>query len=137
VAWFRVDDKLGEHPKVRAIPRTHRRNAMGLWLLAGAWCALTMRDGHVPPFMVDEWACEPVDAHWLAQVDLWHAEGHDCEACPQPRDADGWVFHEWSTLQPTKAEIEASARPTPTGSAPTASGSGPNARPLTVTHRHA
>jgi 5-methylcytosine-specific restriction endonuclease McrA len=112
VAWFRVDDKLGEHPKVRAIPRAHRRDAMGLWVLAGAWCASNVdtrhgEDGNVPAWMVEELCGEKVDADRLAHVGLWHTGGHDCEACPQPVDPDGWIFHEWASLQYTREEVRA------------------------------
>lgn len=107
MAWFRVDDKLWQHPKVLAIPRAHRRNAMGTWMLAGTWAALNEQDGHIPPHMLDELACDPEDAAQLVKARLWHAAGHDCAACPQPRDEVGWVFHEWESLQPTKAELTA------------------------------
>lgn len=110
--WFRVDDKLGGHPKVRAIPRARRRNAMGLWLLAGVWCADNVtttdaRDGNVPSYMLDELCSEPEDAAHLVRVALWHTAGHDCESCPQPLDADGWIFHEWESLQYTAEQIKA------------------------------
>lgn len=105
--WFRVDDKFGEHPKVRAIPRARRRNAMGLWILAGAWCALVTSDGHVPGYMVEELCAEDTDATELVRVGLWHSHGHDCEDCAQPNDPDGYVMHGWAELQPTRAEVEA------------------------------
>lgn len=111
MTWFRVDDKFGEHPKVRAIPRSMRRNAVGLWTLAGTWCAANVtttegQDGNVPGYMVEELCCDDEDAAQLVRVGLWHASGHSCaSSCPQPRDACGYVFHEWGSLQYTREQV--------------------------------
>lgn len=103
--WFKVDDKLGEHPKVRAIPRSRRRNAMGLWILAGPWCSLNLRDGNVPSYMLEEFCSKECDAEALVRVGLWHTSGHECPECPQPRDDGGYIFHDWPSLQYTREQV--------------------------------
>ena len=103
--WFRVDDKLGEHPKVRAIPRGKRRNAMGLWILAGPWCCLNLTDGNVPGYMLEELCSKPSDAAELVRSGLWHESGHNCPDCPQPSDTDGYIFHDWCSLQFSRDQV--------------------------------
>ncbi len=95
MTWFRVDDEFGSHPKVVRIPRVRRAQAIGLWLLAGTWCARHLTDGHLPAELVAELGGKPIDAAALVTAGLWHAE------------EGGYVFHDWSPIQPTKAEVEA------------------------------
>lgn len=97
MTWFKVDDGLSQHRKVMSIPRAHRKAAMGLWVLAGSWCARGLTDGHVPEYMLDELACATEDAKWLVYAGLW--EDHP--------GGDGWVFHEWDERQPTRETVEA------------------------------
>jgi hypothetical protein len=94
--YFPVDDGFSSHPKVTRLRRgPTRERAIGLWTLAGAWCAFNLTDGQVPPDQVAELGCTRTAAQWLVDVRLWHAAGHDCSACPQP-EPGGWVFHEWA-----------------------------------------
>lgn len=94
--YFPVDDGFSSHPKVTRLRRgPTRERAIGLWTLAGSWCAFNLTDGHIPPGQVAELGCTSAAAQWLVDVRLWHAAGHDCPACPQP-EPGGWVFHEWA-----------------------------------------
>ncbi|MBN0040198.1 hypothetical protein JN535_08465 [Cellulosimicrobium cellulans] len=92
MSWFKVNDTLPMSRKVLRIPRARRATAMGLWVLAGAWSASELTDGHVPAFMVDEWADEQA-ARDLVDVGLWDAA------------ADGYQFHDWNDWQPTRADV--------------------------------
>jgi hypothetical protein len=93
MTWFRVDDGLHSHRKaVRAgVP------AMGLWVLAGSWCADHLTDGFIPDYMAaridrdsEEKAARLVEAGWWVVAE----KGGD----------KGWQFHEWTDQQPTREE---------------------------------
>ena len=93
--WFRVDDQLGSSAKVLRIPRAHRGAAMGLWVLAGAWCGQQLTDGALPGYLVDELGGTEESADWLVTVGLWE------------KTPEGYHFHDWEQANPTKAEVEA------------------------------
>lgn len=87
MSWFKVDDKLHSHPKVLGVPL----RAMGLWVLAGAWCADQLTDGFVPRAVLPTLAAKTIDAKALVDAGLWiEVEG-------------GWVFHDWLDMQPSRA----------------------------------
>lgn len=95
--WFKVDDKLHEHPKA------HRAGieAIGLWTLAGSYCGDNPNDGFVPERVLVRWIPTPAKGRRLAQrlveAELWHPDTQDGEA--------GWRFHDWGDFQPTRAQI--------------------------------
>lgn len=91
MVWFKVDDKLHDHPKARKAGPT----AMGVWLLAGSWSADNLTDGFIPAAILPRWG-RPRDATRLVEVGLWHADEQDGEK--------GWRFHEWAERQPTRAQ---------------------------------
>jgi hypothetical protein len=96
VTWFKVDDSFESHPKVKAIPRgAARLRAVGLWTLAGDWCARNLTDGLLPKEMVAELGGSKPDADQLQRVGLWEDKGAD------------WQFHDWSDYQPTRAKKDA------------------------------
>lgn len=94
MTWFKVDDRIHSHKKsVRAgVP------AMGLWVLAGAWCADQLSDGFIPDYMaarIDRDYEE--NASRLVEAGLW------AEAV---KDGDkGWVFHQWAEHQPSAESV--------------------------------
>jgi hypothetical protein len=92
VVWFKVDDKLHDHGKAH----TAGKAAMGVWVLAGSWCADNLTDGFVPARVLSRWGTTK-DAAQLVKVGLW-AAGTDSDGNP------GWWFHDWPTYQPTKAQ---------------------------------
>lgn len=100
--WFKVDDQLALHRKARAAGNA----AMGLWVRAGSLCAAQLDDGHVDSDVPALLGGKRTDAARLENAGLWHAAGHGCDECPQPRDPRGWVFHDWAAHQPTKAAVE-------------------------------
>lgn len=81
MTWFRVDDSFAQHPKVLAIPRKDRPAAVGLWMLAGTWCAANTTDGFVPAHLPGEFGCHARQADALVTAHLWvQVDG-------------GWRFH--------------------------------------------
>ena len=97
MTWFKVDDGLHKHRKrIRA-----GVEAMGLWVIAGSWCADELTDGWVPADVVDYLA--PGVGRDLAKrletARLWIADTRDGE--------EGWQFHEWTDQQPTRDEVTA------------------------------
>jgi hypothetical protein len=98
VPWFKVDDGLHAHRKVvRA-----GIDAMGLWVVAGSWCADQLTDGFIPDYMAQR--LDPdFEKHAAALVaaKLW---------VPGEKDEEtGWWFHQWSEegRQPTAASVNA------------------------------
>lgn len=91
MVWFRVDDTLSSHPKVRAAGL----QAMGLWAVAGAYSCQHLTEGHVPEWYVATWPQGKKLAARLVQVGLWEVT------------EDGWSFHQWEERQKTKEEVEA------------------------------
>ena len=87
MSWFKVDDKLHSHPKVLGVPL----RAMGLWVLAGAWCSDQLTDGVVPRAVLPSLGAKPADAEALVACGLW------------VRVEVGWAFHDWSDFQPSRA----------------------------------
>lgn len=92
--WFKVDDKLHEHRKGRIAGKS----AMGVWVLAGSYCADNLTNGFVAKRVLARWGA-PRDAKALVEAGLW-IEGID------PDDGDpGWWFHDWEKFQPMKDKV--------------------------------
>ena len=103
--WFKVDDKHHDHKKTRRALRgaTGKRRdaaAMGLWELAGSWCADNLTDGFVPTDELYRW-----DDDWetlsarLVAAGYWEPDEIEGES--------GFTFINWDEHQPVKAEVEA------------------------------
>lgn len=95
MTWFRVDDKLSDHHKARAagVP------AMGLWVLAGSWCATNETDGFVPMDVVIRWDKGQRLAKKLVDCELWLEDKANGEF--------GYRFHQWEEHQPLRSDLEA------------------------------
>jgi hypothetical protein len=93
MTWFRVDDTLAAHQKVRraGVP------AMGLWVLAGSYCSQQLTDGFVPEWFVTGFPNGLKYANTLVTAGLWHEATVDGET--------GWLFHEWEQSNPTRAHV--------------------------------
>ncbi|GIF14810.1 hypothetical protein FHX34_103520 [Actinoplanes teichomyceticus] len=94
MTWFKVDDRIHSHKKaVRAgVP------AMGLWVLAGAWCADQLSDGFIPDYMaarIDRDYEE--NAARLVEAGLWFEAVKDGDK--------GWAFHQWAEHQPSAESV--------------------------------
>lgn len=91
--WFKVDDKLHDHEKVRGLDAA----AVGLWALAGSWCGSNGTDGFVPATVVPRWSKSWKRlAAMLVDRRLWEPSERGHEA--------GWVFVNWTEYQPTRQE---------------------------------
>ena len=98
MAWFKVDDKLHDHPKAwrAGVP------AMGLWSLAGSWSADNLSDGFVPEYVAARWdrSYRRLAAR-LVDAGFWD---------PAEREGvSGWQFHDWNApgMQPTSEQVKA------------------------------
>lgn len=100
--WFKSDDSLWRHPKVRRLGKD-KLAAMGLWELCGTWCADNIltnpRDGFVPDDQVETLDPKHRYAQRLVAVGLWEETTVDGE--------HGYVFHDWADYNPTRASVEA------------------------------
>jgi hypothetical protein len=96
--WFKVDDGLHAHRKVirAGIP------AMGLWVVAGSWCADQLSDGFVPDYVAQRLDPDFTEhAAALVAAKLWIPGEKDDEA--------GWYFHQWAEegRQPSAESVNA------------------------------
>jgi hypothetical protein len=92
MTWFKVDDSFHSHPKVLAAEPA----ALGLWVVAGAWCSANLTDGFVPDYVLPRLLPDSGRlAGELVTCGLWR------------RTKGGYRFHDWSTYQPTKEEATA------------------------------
>jgi hypothetical protein len=96
MAWFKVDDKLADHRKVRRLG-TDKLAAMGLWTLCGSWAADELSDGFVPEEIARRFDPGLECAGRLVEVGLWDPAEQDGET--------GFQFHEWTDHQPSKDQV--------------------------------
>ena len=94
MTWMKVDDNLHAHrkPKKAGVP------AMGLWVLAGSWCADMLTDGFIPDYIAA--SLDPAyeeHAAALVRAGLWDAAEQDGD--------EGWQFDGWDEYQPARAEV--------------------------------
>ena len=94
--WFKVDDGFANSRPVLRIPRKFRAQAVGLWVLAGTWCAKELTDGYVPDYTLEDFASTPAIAAHLVTSGLWE------------KAEDGYRFVGWNKYQPTKEQVLAS-----------------------------
>ena len=90
MTWFKVDDGFAFHPKAIMAGNA----ALGLWVRAGAWCGANLTDGALPRHMIGTFGAQARDAKKLVSVGLW------------VEVEDGYQFHEWGLMQPSKADVE-------------------------------
>lgn len=104
MTWFKVDDTLPTHRKVLAIPRgRRRREALGSWTLAGAWCSGNRTEGRIPKPALADLDIPHSVADDLVTAGLWHDRG------------DHYLMHDFldynpSAEQVTKARADAAER---------------------------
>jgi hypothetical protein len=90
--WFKVDDKFHGHPKVVELSL----EAVGVWTLAGSWCAAYLTDGEIGLRSVQKLGGSQEQANELVYAGLWLE--------PQP---GLYQFKDWEDYQPLKAAVEA------------------------------
>jgi len=90
--WFQVDDAFHGHPKVLELSLP----AVGLWTLAGSWCANYLTDGEITLRAIGRLGGSEKNAQELVDAGLWI-----------PSEVETFQFKDWVDYQPLKAEIEA------------------------------
>lgn len=92
MTWFKVDDSFHSHPKVMAASPA----ALGLWVVAGSWAGMNLTEGHVPSHVLPRLMPKAERlARELVAVGLWD------------RVETGFVFHDWTSYNPTRLEAVA------------------------------
>jgi hypothetical protein len=96
VTWFKVDDSLHSHNKIRKV-LADEPAALALWLVAGSWSSANLTDGLVPDHQLP-WLF-PTDPESLARklvtARLWR------------RVRGGYKFHDWTDWNPTAEHVQA------------------------------
>ncbi|BCJ45337.1 hypothetical protein GCM10010168_86060 [Actinoplanes ianthinogenes] len=105
MTWFKVDDNLHSHNKIRKILADDPA-ALALWTVAGSWSSDNLTDGLIPdhqlPWLIPSRADEL--ARMLVTAGLWK------------RVKGGYQFHQWTAdgdgtkRNPTREEVEAERR---------------------------
>lgn len=92
MTWFKVDDSFHSHPKVLATDA----DALGLWVVAGAWSSSNLTDGFVPDHVLTRLLPDSIKlARKLVTAGLWK------------RIRGGHQFHDWTDFQPTSSDVRA------------------------------
>jgi 5-methylcytosine-specific restriction endonuclease McrA len=120
VSWFRIDDKLMDHPKWlamkgaaldgarnRADARARAKDAALVWTAAGVWGAGNNCDGIIPEHAADTIAPRAfltedefhAAAELLVKAGLWHR-------LPKSRGGPGWKVHDWHDYQLSKQQVQ-------------------------------
>lgn len=100
--WFRVDDGLNAHRKVRSVRRSHPTRVrdiapMGLWVVGGSWCSAHSPEGFIPLEVLEDWDDNAQElAQRLVDAGMWH----DGEQGGEP----GYYFHDWADFRPESAK---------------------------------
>jgi hypothetical protein len=90
MTWFKVDDSFHSHPKVLAADA----DALGLWVVAGAWSSANLTDGFVPEHVLTRLLPDAADlARKLVSTGLWK------------RARGGHQFHDWTDFQPSASDV--------------------------------
>lgn len=92
MTWFKVDDSFHAHPKVLATDA----DALGLWVVAGAWSSSNLTDGFVPDHVLSRLLPDSDKlARKLVAAGLWR------------RVRGGYQFHDWADFQPSSSDVRA------------------------------
>lgn len=90
MTWFKVDDSFHSHPKVLAADAA----ALGLWVVAGAWCSANLTDGFVPDYALPRLLPDAAQlADKLVTCRLWK------------RTKGGYRFHDWGDYNPSAEDV--------------------------------
>lgn len=90
--WFKVDDGFHGHPKVVELSL----EAVGVWTLAGSWCAAYLTDGEIGLKSIQRLGGGKEQADELVYAGLW------LEPLPGL-----YQFKDWDDYQPLKETVEA------------------------------
>lgn len=98
MTWFRVDDGFYDHPKVLDAGVA----AIGLWTLAGAYCARHLTDGVITDRQIRAIGGTRKQAEKLVAAGLWTCEESRAGAPPSARR---YFFNDWREYQPSRADV--------------------------------
>lgn len=90
--WFKVDDGFYDHPKVVELSLA----AVGLWTLAGSYCAKHLTDGRLTRRTVGRLSGTDALVTELTDAGLWH------EVVDEKFDLE---FNDWTDYQPTRLSV--------------------------------
>jgi len=94
--WFKVDDSLADHPDIIALLETKAgREGLGLWTIAGSWCARHLTDGLLPASLPRRIGFTKKHADALVKAGLWEVTD------------DGYRFRNWLKYQPSREQVTA------------------------------
>lgn len=94
MTWFKVDDGFYDHPKVVGLDTA----AIGLWALAGSYCARHLTDGVITARQIKAIGGTVRQAEKLVAAGLWSTD----DAPPSSRR---YFFNDWRDFQPTRKSI--------------------------------
>lgn len=94
MTWFRVDDSLHDHSKIRKVA-AKAPAALALWLIAGSWSSKKLTEGFIPdddlPWLIP--GAEQLAAELVA-ARLWR------------RVKGGYQYHDWLSYNPSAEQVE-------------------------------
>jgi hypothetical protein len=85
--WLRLDDRFPTHPKVLGLSD----RAFRFHVMAMAWAAGNLTDGHVPRKYGE---ADARSARELVKAGLWEQNG------------EGWVIHDWLDYNPAAEQVQ-------------------------------
>ncbi len=96
MSWFKVDDKIHGHKKTKRAGV----EAMGLWVLCGAWSSDNGEDGFVPDYVAEGFTSKAQQyAAKLVRAGYF-------EVCEKDGDK-GWVLHDFGDYNPSAEDVQA------------------------------
>lgn len=106
--WFRVDDGLFAHRKVRKIRRDRPDSPrdiapMGLWVIGGSWCSSHSPEGFIPLEVLEDYDDNAQElAQRLVDAGMW-VKG-------EVAGETGYYFHDWDDFRPDSAKSSDSGK---------------------------
>lgn len=116
MAWVKFTDDFDESPKFDHVGAL----GMAMWVAGMAYCNRKRTDGAIHRLralrlihfddITYAGSDEPAEliVGLLIEAGLWHAEGHDCPRCPQPK-AQHYIVHDYLDYQPSKESLDTKA----------------------------
>lgn len=92
--WFRVDDGFYDHPKVVGLSSA----AVGLWTLAGSYCARHLTDGVITARQVRALGGTATQVNALVSCGLWGAIETETRS-------KSYFFRDWNDFQPNRETV--------------------------------
>jgi general stress protein YciG len=102
--WAKFDDRYPWHRKVRGLSDA----AFRMDVSAVCWCSENLTDGVIESDflnLVSDVRNPRKVATELVRAGRWHADDHECEACP-PLPVGAHVIHDFLVYNPTREKVE-------------------------------